>query len=164
MRIAAQSDLLISRPFYLAVFRHLNFISRKGCWKSAFELSKVVLGLDYEHDPMAMLLLVDFYALKAPGGLEWLVRAWDEWKVSKSLRLLPNWMYSIALAKFLRLQEGSIKDEAKMDECVKLLHVAMAYFPSLLLQLLDKTGAGVDSRLLAYPIFQEDSAYVNTSH
>jgi hypothetical protein len=94
-----------NRAFYLSLFRHLNFISRKGCWKTSFELSKMLLSLDAENDPMAMLLIIDYFALKAPGGIEWLIRANDEWKNRKGLRLLPNWMYSAALAKWLKQKE-----------------------------------------------------------
>jgi len=92
-----------NRSFFIAVVRHMNNISRKACHHTAFNFAKLVLSLD-RSDPMFMLLTLDFWALRA-GVWQFVL---DFAKIYKEndegtnfcLRNMPNWAYSVALAKF----------------------------------------------------------------
>jgi len=54
-----------NRAFFLAIFRHLQFLGRRGCWRTALEFSKLLISLDPGSDPLCAMLLIDFYALRA---------------------------------------------------------------------------------------------------
>jgi hypothetical protein len=98
---------LTQRAFYIALFKHIDYVGRKGCWRTSFELCKLALSLSPEEDPLAILLLIDYYALKSTDGIKWLLESWEEWKHEKKLGLLPNWIYSIALAQWLHEKDIS---------------------------------------------------------
>ena len=53
-----------NRAFHLVLFRQIHFAKRKGAWKSAFEMAKFLFFLDSDQDPMGILHLVDFLALR----------------------------------------------------------------------------------------------------
>jgi hypothetical protein len=74
--------------------------SNRGCWKTAFEFSKLLLALSPEEDPLAMILVVDFYALRA-SRFEWVEQLVDEWDGTRQLLWLPNIAYSIAYAEYV---------------------------------------------------------------
>lgn len=79
-----------SRPFFTAIFRQMNFVSRKGCWKTAFEYCKLLYSLDPLRDPLGAMLSIDLFAIKA-GELQWLIDVYDEWKVERQLEVFVNW-------------------------------------------------------------------------
>ena len=53
-----------NRSFYLALNRHLWICASRGCWRVALEVSKFVYSLD-ESDPLGMLLVMDYFALRS---------------------------------------------------------------------------------------------------
>ena len=98
---------------------------RKGCWKTAFELGKFIINLSFQQDPIGMLHILDFLALRAE---EYDFIAEFAAKCLKDT--LPNWLYSQALALFLR-------NDSQADAQFK---VAIVSFPGLLAKLNDKCG------------------------
>jgi hypothetical protein len=54
-----------NRGFWLAAHRHINFLGRRGTWRTALEWAKLVLGLDAPADPHAIVLWLDFLSIKA---------------------------------------------------------------------------------------------------
>ena len=88
-----------NRSFFLALFRHCDVVARKACWRTAFELQKMLLSLDFENDPYATLCTVDYFALKSE-QYSWVTDFWNGYKDVKNLEALPNFMYSVALAKW----------------------------------------------------------------
>ena len=78
-------------------------LSRRGLHRTALECCKLLLALDPE-DPMGALFFVDYLALRA-GDPAFLQRLADEYSPDVSLPLLPNFAFSLALAKF-RQQGG----------------------------------------------------------
>jgi hypothetical protein len=92
-----------NRPFFIALFKYLDYVSRKGCWRTALEFGKLILSLSPEEDPLAMVLLLDVLALRADHAIDWLISAYEHWKGTKGLDLLPNWAYSIALGLFKKV-------------------------------------------------------------
>lgn len=52
-----------NRCFYLAILRHLQYLTRRGCYRTALELSKLALRLDLS-DPVGIAFLMEFLAAK----------------------------------------------------------------------------------------------------
>jgi len=123
-----------NRALFIALYRHLHFVGSRACYRTALEICKVLLNLDPAEDPLAIVLLVDFYALRAR-QFQWLVDLNTAWDPIRNLSQLPNFAYSVALAAF-QLSQG--KDEEKMSKADLLLQEALLAFPSVLLPLLDK--------------------------
>lgn len=120
-----------NRPFFLAIYRYIQSLGRRGCWATAFEFNKLLLALAPEDDPYAALLSIDFYAIKA--------RRWDyidllarvRWEsVLKDESLMnnnfakPNFDYAQALSKVLRSSNQADQEPAK-----SLLGSAIKNFP-----------------------------------
>jgi len=102
------------------------------------EICKVLLTLDPATDPLAIVLLVDFYALRSR-CYQWLIDLYTAWNPSRNLSQLPNFSYSTALATFHLAQDtvGS-SSSALLITADSLLQEALLSFPSVLLPLLDK--------------------------
>eukprot|EP00094_Tigriopus_californicus_P004563 TCALIF_04395-PA protein Name:"Similar to TCF25 Transcription factor 25 (Homo sapiens)" AED:0.08 eAED:0.08 QI:269/0.62/0.55/1/1/1/9/131/672 len=124
----------------------------RACHRTALEFCKLILSLDPEADPMGILLLIDFYAIRAQQH-NWLIQFFNEWDPTRNLSQLPNWAYSIAIAYFAQAEESEDNDYAKADE---MLQTALIMFPSMLRPLLDKCNIEADSRVVLHPYFLED--------
>jgi len=127
-----------NRAFFIALYRHLHFVGSRACYRTALELCKVLLVLDPMVDPLAIVLLVDFYALRARQN-QWLVDLFTAWNPTRNLSQLPNFSYSTALATFHLAQESTgSSSSALLISADSLLQEALLSFPSVLLPLLDK--------------------------
>lgn len=131
-----------NRDLFLALFKHIELVGRKGCWKSAFSFCKLLLQVSHfpanpaDRDPLGVILSFDFYALQA-----------HEYEVLKSTTyktlctrgseeeqlVLPSYYYSVALAHFL---DGS-------EEAYVFLYEALLNYPLVAkLLLLDRAIVG----------------------
>ena len=125
-----------NRGLFLVLFKHIANLSRKGCQGTAFEVCKLLVGLDIEADPVGGLLMLDYYALRAKeyDAVHALYTALEFKNVSR----LPNWAYSLALAKFHLAQgsdgAGSSGGTTEADDALK---AAFTLFPGVLLGLAD---------------------------
>ncbi len=54
-----------NRPFFMAMFRHVQMLGGRGLYQTAFEVAKFLLALDPLGDPTGILLCLDFYAISA---------------------------------------------------------------------------------------------------
>lgn len=54
-----------NRALFIALYRHLHFVGSRACYRTALEICKILLNLDPSEDPLAIVLLVDFYAIRA---------------------------------------------------------------------------------------------------
>jgi hypothetical protein len=72
-----------NRGFFLVIFRHLSYVGRKGCHKTAFELCKLLLSLDPDGDPLCVLLMIDYYAIRCC-EYQFIIDLHDRWGVSQS--------------------------------------------------------------------------------
>ncbi|XP_064610645.1 ribosome quality control complex subunit TCF25-like [Liolophura sinensis] len=143
-----------NRAFYIALFRHLCFVGQKGCYRTALEFCKLLLSLDPEGDPLCVLLMIDFYALKSQ-QFTFLVRMFEEWEAHRNLSQLPNFALSVPLAMFqLAGQNG--QDIAKATE---MLEDSVLMFPGVLLPLLEKCGVSPDSGVTNSALFGQTSQY-----
>jgi len=147
-----------NRAFYLALYRHMTYVGSRACYRTALELSKVIINLDPVSDPLGVILIVDFFALRS-NQHNWLIRVYNEWESTKNLSQLPNMAYSIAVAKFQRANQKDVRDTkeagAAMAEADSCLKYALTMFPSALLPLLDKCGIEADAKAATSPFFLE---------
>uniref|UniRef100_A0A8D8V820 Transcription factor 25 n=1 Tax=Cacopsylla melanoneura TaxID=428564 RepID=A0A8D8V820_9HEMI len=132
-----------NRGFFIALFKHTLSVGNHACYRTALELCKVILSLDPETDPLAVILLIDFYALRAQ-EYDWLIRFYNEWEPDRNLSQLPNFKYSMAIAHF----QNNDPETAHL-----LLQEALIMFPMVLLPLLEKCAIQPDSRVQNHPFF-----------
>lgn len=95
------------------------------------------MSLDPDGDPLAMVLSIDFYALRSK-EYEWFIEFCDLWENSRNLTQLPNIAYSLALAHF-RLGKKSDADT--------LLQNALIMFPGVLMLLIEKCSIQSDVKV-----------------
>ncbi|KAI9495455.1 transcriptional repressor TCF25-domain-containing protein [Zychaea mexicana] len=130
-----------NRSFFLAIFKHIQFLTRRGCWRTAFEFCKLLLSLDPESDPLGAMLAIDSYALTAK-EYSYVADMASTWKTDGKLypvniQSLPNMAYSSAYAKF----------KLAPKESDTLLQEAIKKFPSVVPRLMDKLGeSGFDDQ------------------
>lgn len=119
------------------------FIGGKACYRTSLEFCKLLLSLDPDGDPLAVKLMIDFYALRSR-EYQWLMEFILEWNSSKNLLQLPNFSFSLATAYFYQ------GDSTRADQ---LLQEALIMFPGVLLPLLEKCTVQVDKRVETHTFF-----------
>ncbi|CAO1401010.1 unnamed protein product [Diamesa serratosioi] len=132
-----------NRGFFIVLFKHAQFLSQRACNRTALELAKLILSLAPEEDPLAIILLIDFYALRSK-QYDFLIQLYQEWEHTHNLSQLPNIAYSYALALFL------LNDK---DACDDALQYALMMFPGVLKPLLESLSVQADSRLNTHKYF-----------
>ena len=135
-----------NRAFFIALFRHINNVGARACHRTALEFCKLTLGLDPDNDPLGILLMLDFYAIRAQQH-SWFIDFVESWDPQRNLTQLPNMAYSIALAKFYGSKTNDLSDA---DEKIQK---ALIEFPGVLLPLLDKCSVDIDKRVLGSQFF-----------
>eukprot|EP00300_Choanocystis_sp_HF-7_P017237 c19669_g1_i3.p1 GENE.c19669_g1_i3~~c19669_g1_i3.p1 ORF type:complete len:455 (+),score=91.50 c19669_g1_i3:894-2258(+) len=169
----------VNRSLFRALFNYIQCLGRRGANVSAFECCKLLLGLDPLNDPMNVLLIYDYYALRvhAYQGLIGLVEEFPY----RDLGVMPNIAFSRALAAFLSRTpqtepsgESHANDEQNQSDagvafnqtlCDEWLGQALAMFPSLLRVLLDKINQRSNSvwqDILNQPPFNAQSSHSDT--
>uniref|UniRef100_A0AAR2J128 Transcription factor 25 (basic helix-loop-helix) n=1 Tax=Pygocentrus nattereri TaxID=42514 RepID=A0AAR2J128_PYGNA len=159
-----------NRAFYLAVYKHMMFLEKRGCPRTALEYCKLILSLDPDNDPLCMLLLIDFLCLRCREYAS-LIRLYEEWKVHRNLSQLPNFAFSVALACYhLSQQEETTSDESQRMKVKSdiMLQEALIMFPGVLMPLLDlctvQPDAAVSSHAFFGPKSQLEGLYVGRCH
>lgn len=161
-----------NRSLFIALFRHILNVGQKGCYRTALELCKLLLNLSPDDDPLAVSLMMDFYALRAQ-EYSWLVMLYDHYEPTKNLSMLPNFSFSVPLALF-HLSNGSGQTssrdkresskaaalaeelgtpEAMRERADSMLQRALITFPGLLLPLLDKCSIQPDPLVASHAFF-----------
>nr|CAG4641952.1 EOG090X0BCY [Eurycercus lamellatus] len=138
-----------NRALFLAIFKHLVYIGLKGCYRTALEFCKLLYTLDLDTDPLAVILMMDFYAIKA-NEFSWFIEFFDAFEPKKNLSQLPNMAFAIALAHFYHAKSGTTASLARSDE---YLQQALLMFPGVLIPLLDKCSIQADGRVTKHPYF-----------
>ncbi|CAO3702702.1 unnamed protein product [Rhizopus stolonifer] len=137
-----------NRSFFLAIFRHIQFLARRGCWRTAFEFNKLLFALDPLQDPLGSLLTLDHFALVAK-DYDYVIKMYQDWKTDGSmyptdLSNMPNFAFSAAYAQF------------KLNKTTSLQQ-AVDKFPlthQLLLEKLDKPTENKQSSQVFLSAFQ----------
>ncbi|KAF9116069.1 Transcription factor 25 [Mortierella sp. AM989] len=146
-----------NRSFFLAIHRHIQFLGRRGCWRTAFEFNKLLLSLDPKNDELGSLLSIDFYALKAQ-EYTYLKKLYERLNQDHGLDRMPNFVYSIALAQFhLEIQQG----DSNHDESSKALQRAILMFPTAVPLLADQGNFSVDAEVAGEAVFYPVSEFNN---
>lgn len=136
-----------NRAMFVTLFKHAQYLEGRACSRTALEVAKLILSFDPENDPLAMILAIDYYALRAQ-QYEWLIQLYNEWESSNNLSQLPNMAYSFALALFYHDNSsagGKLADDA--------LQYALMMFPGVLMPLLEELQVQVDSRAKTHSYF-----------
>ncbi|KAK0552560.1 hypothetical protein OC846_002852 [Tilletia horrida] len=167
-----------NRAFFLAAHRQVGFLGRRGTWRTALEWVKLIIGLDLL-DPHAMLLWMDFLALKA-GEEEWYLDALEKLDAARSKveydvgqRCTPgssaldpsdrsksrtkgalDWCVGLWYGKALALRSLETKSKAKdHTKSTTALKKAIARHPEVLQPLADKIGATLPTHIVQHPYF-----------
>ncbi|NXD39023.1 TCF25 factor, partial [Copsychus sechellarum] len=144
-----------NRAFFLALFKHLMFLEKRGCPRTALEFCKLILSLDPENDPLCVLLLIDFLSLRAR-EYTFLTRLFQEWESHRNLSQLPNFAFSVPLAYFFLSQQEErpeLERSQARERAARLVQLALIMFPSVLMPLLDHCSVQPDARVASHPFF-----------
>ncbi|KAK1891854.1 Transcription factor 25 [Dissostichus eleginoides] len=126
-----------NRAFYLALYKHMMFLEKRGCPRTALEYCKLILSLDPDSDPLCMLLLIDFLTLRSR-EYHSLLQLHQEWEEHRNLSQLPNFAFSTALCHFHLSQ---LEDDA------------LIMFPGVLIPLLDLCTVQPDAAVSSHVFF-----------
>ncbi|EDW76705.1 uncharacterized protein Dwil_GK19956 [Drosophila willistoni] len=138
-----------NRSFYVVLFKHAQYLEERACSRTAFEISKLLLSLQPNADPLAVILVIDYYALRSK-QFAWLEEFYNEYNAIRNLSQLPNMAYSYALALYMLYGSCERSNEA--------LQYALLMFPGILRPLLDEMSVQADKRVLASSYFFADGA------
>uniref|UniRef100_A0A673ZPD3 Transcription factor 25 (basic helix-loop-helix) n=1 Tax=Salmo trutta TaxID=8032 RepID=A0A673ZPD3_SALTR len=144
-----------NRAFYLAVYKHMMFLERRGCPRTALEYCRLILSLDPDSDPLCMLLLIDFLSLRSR-EYNFLLRLYQDWEVHRNLSQLPNFAFSVALSHFHLSQEDQTESEERerlKHKADLLLQNALIMFPGVLMPLLDLCTVQPDAAVSSHDFF-----------
>ncbi|KAG0254851.1 Transcription factor 25 [Mortierella polycephala] len=130
-----------NRSFFLAIHRHIQFLGRRGCWRTAFEFNKLLLSLDPKHDELGALLSIDFYALKAQ-EYAYLLKLHEKLQQDHGLDRMPNFAFSVALAQF---HQETSQDDSNHEKSSKTLQRAILMFPTAIPLLAEQGNFNVDA-------------------
>ncbi|WBW74388.1 ribosome quality control complex (RQC) complex subunit Rqc1 [Schizosaccharomyces osmophilus] len=87
-----------NRRLYLCIWRYMQSLQSRGCWRTVFEFCKVLLQLD-PSDPYAICSCIDTYAIRR-GEFGWVVNFANYLENTNQITKLPNFFYSSALAMY----------------------------------------------------------------
>ncbi|CAF3699891.1 unnamed protein product [Adineta steineri] len=138
-----------NRSFFISLFKHIIYIGERGCSRTALEFCKVLLSLDPIDDPLAIVLLLDYYAIRSE-EYNYLIRFYTEQNQRLRLDGLPNFIYSLALAYF-RI--------SSFDKANETLQNALIRFPSMLKYILDKLSIRPDRTVEKCRYFSDSERY-----
>ena len=93
-----------STSFFMSLFKFMDILGKKGCYRTALEYNKFLLKINL-NDPTACLLCIDFNAISSK-QYEFLIDFVQYFSYyiglkQNSIYLMPNFTYSLALAKLL---------------------------------------------------------------
>jgi hypothetical protein len=119
-------------------------VGGKSCYRTSLELCKMLLSLDIEGDPLGVILLIDFYAMRSQ-EYKYMIEFYELFNPFKHLYLMPNMVFSTALAHFSLYTQ--LDDSVHLEKAEELLQEGLMRFPSLLMELLDKCGVMPDKQV-----------------
>lgn len=141
-----------NRAFFLLAHYYILSLIQRNCFGTALEYTKLIFIKDPDYDPLSVLLIIDSLALKAK-KYQFLIDFYNNYKVEKKLDLLPNFVYSVALAHYFLSSLSINNSSINKIEAEKCLEYAISCFPFLLGQILDKLQIKADSSVEnCYPL------------
>ncbi|KAK1330593.1 hypothetical protein QTO34_010789 [Cnephaeus nilssonii] len=163
-----------NRSFYLALYKQMSFLEKRGCPRTALEYCKLILSLEPDEDPLCMLLLVDHLALrarnmrKAPGREAVIAHCAPSEnsalvftsQAHRNLSQLPNFAFSVPLAYFLLSQQADLPEQelsSAREKASLLVRQALIMFPGVLMPLLECCSVRPDAAVACHPFFGPSS-------
>ena len=157
-----------NEPLFIALFRYMQAMGRRGLHRTALEICKLLLQLD-QNDPMGVLQTIDYFAVRSGqyDYLEHLLEGQGADGDSGAVALLPNMVFSLALSKWY--QENKQADKTASED---LLVKAILLHPLVVVRLqakLAEQGVGKDSKwveALNHPLYAlaSDGGNAGLSH
>ncbi|KAM9192208.1 ribosome quality control complex subunit TCF25 [Dugong dugon] len=144
-----------NRSFYLALYKQMVFLEKRGCPRTALEYCKLILSLEPDEDPLCMLLLVDHLALRAR-SYDYLIFLFQDWEAHRNLSQLPNFAFSVPLAYFLLSQQADHPQHersAAREKASVLIRQALTMFPGVLMPLLEYCSVRPDATVANHHFF-----------
>nr|XP_010596086.1 transcription factor 25 isoform X1 [Loxodonta africana] len=144
-----------NRSFYLALYKQMIFLEKRGCPRTALEYCKLILSLEPDEDPLCMLLLVDHLALRAR-SYDYLICLFQDWEAHRNLSQLPNFAFSVPLAYFLLSQQADhpqSERSAAREKASVLIRQALIMFPGVLMPLLEYCSVRPDTAVANHHFF-----------
>lgn len=135
-----------NRTFFITLFKHISYCNRRGLRRTPLEYTKLLLSLEPVNDPLFASLLVDFYALRSE-EFDFIIDFVDTWS---HLSKLPNMLFSLALAHFLKSRKSKSNKNVSEEHGQKadgLLREALILYPNFITKLLDLCSAEPDDAL-----------------
>lgn len=163
-----------NKPLFIALFKHMQHLDRRGCHRATLEVCKLLLSLDSD-DPLGSMFCVDYFAIRAE-KYDWLQRFVREYAIDRSLSLLPNFSFSLALVQFHIEAQGSTSGSVRRgngnasiakspqdlteeeESSLELLQQALMLHPAVLRKIVDKAPIKEDSAwisILKHPHFRK---------
>ncbi|KAK7202684.1 transcriptional repressor TCF25-domain-containing protein [Myxozyma melibiosi] len=136
-----------NRGFYLAVYRHVLNLGRRGTWGTAFEFLKLLLAVSAEEDAYCVLLMIDVYAIHAAAE-QFLIDLSSAALFADRIKYYPNIAFSLALAYF---------HKGDQEAAENALATAASTFPWTLSALAFALGLDVPPQLMKFN--EKPSAY-----
>lgn len=98
-----------NEALFVGLFRYVQALGRRGLHRTALEVCKLLLQLDSD-DPMGVLQTIDYFAVRS-GQYDFLQRFVEGQGagVDSASVLLPNMVFSLALAKWYQEQHDAEK-------------------------------------------------------
>lgn len=108
-----------NREFWLAANRYIANLGMRSTWRTVYEWAKLLLSLDPQHDPYAMALVLDQFAIRARSPQSFL-------DISNSAFFSPKWssMPNIQLTRGLALVQTGEAGKGK-----QALYAAVSKYP-----------------------------------
>ncbi|XP_030270705.1 ribosome quality control complex subunit TCF25 [Sparus aurata] len=144
-----------NRAFYLALYKHMMFLEKRGCPRTALEYCKLILSLDPDSDPLCMLLLIDLLMLRSR-EYQSLLQLYQDWEEHRNLSQLPNFAFSTALCHFHLSQQEDLDPEdsdKRRRKADRMLQDALIMFPGVLMPLLDLCTVQPDATVTSHAFF-----------
>ena len=54
-----------NRGFFIVLFKQILAVGAKACYRTGLELAKLLYSLDLDNDPLGVILLLDFFAIRS---------------------------------------------------------------------------------------------------
>lgn len=103
----------------MSLFKFIDILGKKGCYRTALEYNKFLLKINV-NDPTACLLSMDYNAIsgKQNAYLLQFTKYFSSYIGCKnqSLYLMPNFCYSVALAKMFEVSEPKKESQLLVEE------------------------------------------------
>uniref|UniRef100_A0A1J3CU59 Transcription factor 25 n=1 Tax=Noccaea caerulescens TaxID=107243 RepID=A0A1J3CU59_NOCCA len=149
-----------NKPFFKTLFAHMRNMDRRGCHRSALEVCKLLLSLDTDN-PVGALFCVDYFALRAE-EYAWLEQFSEEYQSDNSLWLLPNFSYSLAIARVYleKMESSSTHVDTSKSSSLDLMMQALKLHPTVLKKLVDKVPLKDQAwtKILKHSYFRSDES------